>query len=143
VQAQGLAKTILFDASYDISTYPPAREYCRDQTGIEPGPRRDYEPYLRDLASSYFCIAPRGNGIDTHRVWEALYLRTVPVVTRSILTDQHPYLPLVVLDDWSQFDRVDFSRGLYEQLTTDWDPDVLRLDRYLERVEDALLQIGR
>src|SRR6185437_1247060 len=90
VQAQNVPKTDLFDASYDISTFPPVREYCREQTGIEPSARRDFEDYLDALASSYFCISPRGNGIDTHRVWEALYLRTVPIVTRSLVTDQHP-----------------------------------------------------
>jgi len=138
VQQAGLAKSELFDASYDISTFPPAREYCRDQTGIEPSARRDFDEYLHGLASAYFCIAPRGNGIDTHRVWEALYLRTIPVVTRSVLTEQHPNLPFVVLDDWSEFKRLSLSREVYERLIGDWDPDVLRLDRYMERVEEAL-----
>jgi hypothetical protein len=136
VQAQELEKTILFDASYDISTFPPAREDCRDQTGIAPGPRREFEEYLRSLASSYFCIAPRGNGIDTHRVWEALYLRTIPVVTRSILTDQHPHLPLIVLDDWAQFRTIEFSPDLYERTIRDWTPDSILLDRYLQRVAE-------
>jgi hypothetical protein len=141
VQAEQLEKTILFDASYDISTYRSEREYCRDQTGIEPGPRRDYEPYLRGLASSYFCIAPRGNGIDTHRLWEALYLRTVPIVTRSVVCEQHPDLPIVALDDWSEFRREDFTPELYDRLIDDWDPAVLELDRYLgERVKRLLAQ---
>jgi hypothetical protein len=134
VQAQDLGKTILFDASYDISTFPPAREYCRDQTGITPAPRRDFEEYLGALASSYFCIAPRGNGMDTHRVWEALYLRTVPVVTRTPLTEQHPDLPMIVLDDWSQFRAIDFSPELYERTIGGWTPESIRLDRYLERI---------
>jgi hypothetical protein len=131
-------KRTMFDASYDVSTYPPAREYCRDQTGIEPAPRRDFESYLRGLASSYFCIAPRGNGIDTHRAWEALSLRTVPIVTRSVLTEQHPDLPFVVLDDWSQFRAEDFSPALYERLMRDWDPESLHLDRYLSGVRRSL-----
>lgn len=141
-QEQRLDKTILFDASYDISTYPPAREYCRDETGIEPAPRRDYEPYLRGLASSYFCIAPRGNGIDTHRVWEALYLRTVPIVTRSLMVDQHTDLPIVTLDDWSEFRSEDFSPELYHRLMDGWNPDVLELDHYLERIQSTLEQRG-
>lgn len=138
VQMEGFEKTELFDASYDISTYPPAREYCRDQTGMEPAPRREFEAYLRSLASSYFCIAPRGNGIDTHRTWEALLLRSVPVVTRSILTEQHPDIPFVVLDDWSDFHRVDFSPELYERLMRDWNPAALELDRYLVRVRQTV-----
>jgi len=137
-QEAAVPKSRLFDASYDISTFPPAREYCRQQTGIEPTPRRDFEEYLRGLASSYFCIAPRGNGIDTHRIWEALYLKTVPVVTRSLLTEQHAELPMIVLDDWSGFSSIDFSTELYERTMGDWRPDALQLDRYMERVEGTL-----
>lgn len=135
VQAQEREKTNLFDASYDISTFPPAREYCRQQTGIEPDSRREFDEYLRGLASSYFCIAPRGNGIDTHRVWEALYLKTIPVVIRSVVAEQHADLPIVMLDDWSEFREHRFSPELYERLMRDWSPDILRLDRYMERVE--------
>jgi hypothetical protein len=134
VQTQQLEKTHLFDASYDISTFPIVREYCRQQTGVEPTPRRDFEQYLHELASSYFCIAPRGNGIDTHRVWEALYLRTVPVVTRSVLSDQHADLPMIVLDDWAGFREIDFSPKLYERTWGGWNPSEINLDRYLDCV---------
>jgi|SRR5579862_1712240 len=138
VQMLGMTRTTLFDASYDISTFPPAREYCREMTGIDPAPRRDYETYLRDLASSYFCIAPRGNGIDTHRVWEALYLGTVPVVTRSVVSEQHSDLPIIMLEDWSDFRQEDFGPELYERVIEGWDPRSLELDAYLKRVERVL-----
>ena len=138
IQAQGLEKTVLFDASYDISTAPRVREHCRDQTGIEPSTGRDFEEYLHSLASSYFCIAPRGNGIDTHRVWEALYLRTIPIVTRSVVSDQHAGVPMIVLDDWAAFRRVEFSPDLYERIWNGWSATEIDLDPYLKRVEQAL-----
>lgn len=139
VQAERLDKQSLFEASYDISTYPPARGYCRDRTGIEPAARLDFEEYLRSLARSYFCIAPRGNGIDTHRVWEALYLRTIPIVTRSVVTEQHAGLPLIVLDDWADFRTIDFSPDLYDRTWGEWDPAELELDRYLARIRLMLV----
>jgi hypothetical protein len=132
VQQAALPKTRLFDASYDVGTARAAREYCRDQTRIPPAPRRDFDEYLRDLASSHFCIAPRGNGIDTHRLWEALYLRTVPVVVRSRVVEENPDLPVVVLDDWAQFGAIEFTPELYEATWGTWDPEVLRLDRWFE-----------
>lgn len=127
-------KTNLFDASYDVSTFPPAREYCRDQTGIEPAPRQGFDQYLHTLASSYFCIAPRGHGIDTHRIWEALYLWTIPIVTRSVLVEQHEDLPILVLEDWADFGSIRFSRDLYAEIWGAFEPECLSLDRYLERV---------
>ena len=61
-------------------------------------------------------------------------------MTRSVLTEQHPDVPFVVLDDWSQFRSEDFSPALYEQLMRAWDPDSLHLDRYLSRVRQILEQ---
>ena len=140
VQSAMPDKTNLFDASYDVSTFPPAREYCRDQTGIEPAPRQDFDQYLHTLASSYFCIAPRGHGIDTHRIWEALYLRTIPIVTRSVLTEQHPDLPMIVLDDWAEFRRMEFSPDVYAETFGDWQPEALNLGKYMAQVEAILVR---
>jgi hypothetical protein len=36
--------------------------------------------YRRFMAPHKFLLCPPGAGPDTHRVWEALYLRTVPIV---------------------------------------------------------------
>lgn len=138
VQAEHLAKTTLFDASYDVATFPPDRERCREQTGIAPAPRRPFAEYVRGLASSYFCIAPRGHGIDTHRTWEALYLRTIPVVTSSVVAEQHADMPMIVLDDWSSFRSIDFSPRLYAETWGGFDPAALNLDRYLDRVTAIL-----
>lgn len=38
------------------------------------------EKYAEALCSHDFTICPPGNGIDTHRIWEALYCGSVPVV---------------------------------------------------------------
>ena len=38
-------------------------------------------PWYRNMVSTHaFTLCPSGNGADTHRVWEALYLRTIPVI---------------------------------------------------------------
>jgi len=36
--------------------------------------------FLNKIYSHKFVFAPRGNGIDTHRLWESLYLRSIPIV---------------------------------------------------------------
>jgi hypothetical protein len=35
------------------------------------------------LSEYKFWICPRGNGLDTHRAWEALYVGAVPIIKRS------------------------------------------------------------
>jgi hypothetical protein len=50
----------------------------------EPQP---FDGYLKQLGSHRFSLCIRGNGIDTHRFWESLYLRTIPVVLNDSVTD--------------------------------------------------------
>jgi len=138
VQAARLPKTELFDVSFNPETNRAERLRCLTETGLQAASRVPYRDYLRRLASAYFCISPNGNGIDCVRTWEALYLRAIPVVTRSLLTEQHADLPLLVLDDWSEFRSIDFGPELYRRLWRDWDPDEIRLDRYFARIEGAI-----
>lgn len=54
-------------------------------------------------AECMFVISPEGVGIDCHRTWEALLLGCVPVLKRSKFTDLFTHLPVILLDDWSEF----------------------------------------
>lgn len=141
VQDRRLPKTQLFEASFATWTNPKERFYCIEQTGIQPAPKVPPPEFFERLASSYFCISPNGNGVDCYRTWQALYLRTIPIVTRSVLTEQHPDLPLVVLDDWSEFRSIEFSAELYEQTWSGFDTARFSLDRYLDRVRGTLQSI--
>ena len=40
-----------------------------------------------------FCACPKGNGVDTYRFWEALYLGTIPIVDYGKFYDQFGDLP--------------------------------------------------
>ena len=56
------------------------------------------------FASTYSQIfAPRGNGLDTHRFWEALYRGSIPVVLKSKWAESIRALgiPLITVDDWA------------------------------------------
>ena len=143
VQDLRIAKTELFEASFDINTNPFERTYCIEQTGIEPAAKVDPEQYFQRLASAHFCISPNGNGVDCYRTWQALYLRTIPIVTKSILTEQHPDLPLIVLGDWSEFRSIQFTQELYEKTWGDWDPSLISIDRYVDRISAALSRLDR
>ena len=59
------------------------------------------------LSSYKFCICPEGNGVDSHRLWEALYLKTIPIVIRSEFTEvlEQNEIPLIILNNWNEFDE--------------------------------------
>jgi hypothetical protein len=68
----------------------------------------DFKQYLIQLASYKYAICPEGNGYDTHRLWECIYLQVIPVMKKSVFSDYvaqflKPY-PVIILDDWFDFD---------------------------------------
>ena len=46
-----------------------------------------------------FWLSPRGNGLDCHRTWEALYLDIIPIVWNSTLNVLYENLPVLIIND--------------------------------------------
>lgn len=59
--------------------------------------------YLSTLSKTLFVACPAGNGIDTHRLWETLYLGAVPIVLDSTFARNLESLgyPLYITKKWS------------------------------------------
>lgn len=60
------------------------------------------DAYLSDLTMSKFVLSPRGNGLDCHRTWEALYMGAIPIVRSSSLDAMYEGLPVIIVNDWSE-----------------------------------------
>jgi hypothetical protein len=59
------------------------------------------DEYWRHLASSKFVISPPGNGVDCHRIWESIYLGTIPIVERHSVLKDFKNMPILFIDDWN------------------------------------------
>ena len=68
-----------------------------------PPPSRRFADYLGHLAAHHYCVCPRGNGIDTHRLWECVYLGVIPIVERTTHVElwARAGVPLLIVEDWS------------------------------------------
>lgn len=62
----------------------------------------NFELYIHNLRRYAFCLCPRGNGIDTHRIWESLYMGCIPIVKRHITHVFNQDLPILFIDDWRE-----------------------------------------
>ena len=47
-------------------------------------PNLSIDDYIRDLNRYKFILCPWGNGIDTHRIWEALYCGSIPITKSHV-----------------------------------------------------------
>lgn len=61
-----------------------------------------FDNYLDNIYNHPFVICPQGNGIDTHRTWECLYVNTIPVEKRNLNNRFYNDLPICFVDDWEQ-----------------------------------------
>lgn len=92
--------------------------------------------YLKNLRKCAFVLCPRGNGLDTVRTWETLYMGGIPVVKKHRgITALLNELPVVLVDSWSQASDPKF---MYEQWTkihkTIWNVDKLKLSYWLNQI---------
>ncbi len=65
----------------------------------KPLPRQELWKRKGDYA---FSVAPQGNGMDTHRLWEDLILGCIVIVKTSPLDALYKDLPVVIVQDWSE-----------------------------------------
>jgi len=90
--------------------------------------------YLDNIYNHKFVISPRGNGIDTHRKWEALYLNTIPIEKRSINNSFYKDLPICFVNNWSDITE-QFLNIEYERITnTEWNLDKLKMSYWKEKI---------
>jgi hypothetical protein len=52
-----------------------------------------------------FVVSPMGNGMDTHRTWEALILGCIVIVKKSPLDTLYDELPVLIVDKWEDIDE--------------------------------------
>ena len=60
--------------------------------------------YLINLKKYKFIICPEGNGVDTHRVWEGLLAKTVPIMLNSVFAQnlKSNDVPIILLNNWDE-----------------------------------------
>jgi hypothetical protein len=61
--------------------------------------------FLYDMKCHRFTICPEGNGIDTHRLWEALYMGSIPIVKKNVAYRGLEDLPIAWINDWGELNK--------------------------------------
>ncbi len=96
--------------------------------------------HLRKLMTYKFVASPPGNSIESHRTWEALELRTVPIVKDFVAYRYFVSLglPMWIVKDWKELDDYQTPESLsqkYNELmkNPNWEP--LRMDYWIKRIK--------
>lgn len=74
---------------------------------------KSWDKYIEELSTYKFAISPRGNGVDCHRTWEALYLGVIPIVQESTEMSYFKELPILYVKNYDQINE-DYLNQQYE-----------------------------
>ena len=79
----------------------------------------DFEHYVSQIYNHQFMFCPEGNGIDTHRLWECLYMGCIPIVKKNINNMFYEDMPICFVDDWDEI-TFPFLRDEYIRIKSEW-----------------------
>ena len=78
--------------------------------------KKSYDAFISEIIDHEFVLCPRGNGIDSHRVWETLYLNRTPIVKKEIAMNYFNDLPIIFIDDWQEVCDLKHIYNLYSKV---------------------------
>ena len=120
-----------------------SRSKSADWITIQPPSERGSNgAFLDALARHRFVLCPPGNGVDTHRMWEALLAGAIPVVLRSQAMEPFSELPILFVDDFR-----DVTKGLLEAALQKYPappavPPVMTSEFWRERIREAVAELA-
>jgi len=80
--------------------------------------RTTHKEYLRALAKCKLSLCPEGNGADTHRIWESLLVKTLPILLKTEFSQNLKAInvPMYLVDDWSEVNELTAKKisAIYE-----------------------------
>jgi len=125
-------KTRLLYTYFEVDTNRASRTsalHALQQHGfLTRGERLSWNEYISQLGEYKFCACPQGNGIDTHRLWECLYLGVMPVVEKiPQMYTWYADLPILWVDSFEQVTK-EFLLAQYP---------LLKQEKSLEALSDA------
>src|SRR3989338_2637804 len=119
----------------------PASEYFKTHPYMDTIdsfiPKRPY----KNLLSSYaFVASPAGNTLGSHRTWEGLYLRTIPIVKRTPDAEAciSYGLPLWIINEWHDLEEYteEKLKEKYIQMMSTAKFDALSMDYWMARIPE-------
>lgn len=101
---------------------------------------KKHSEYFKEMATCKFTLCPEGWGPDTYRIWEAVYVGSIPVIQKTTepLMKLYADLPILVVDDLKKVTK-DFLHQEYEKIINkkDYNFNKLNVRYWIEKIDDV------
>ena len=135
------SKEFLIHSSFSVETHPErikTYESLINNNLILFNNIKNIDNYLDILSKSFFNICPRGNGWDTHRIWESLIFNTIPVVKNdkftTVLKDNN--IPMLIVENWDELNSYTQSEliDIYSKIAERGDMSIFSSYEYWKNI---------
>lgn len=95
---------------------------------------QNFDRYLENIHSHKFVLCPEGNGIDTHRTWETLYVGSIPIEKRNLNNRFYQDLPICFIDNWSDISESFLESEYYRIKNSTWNLEKLDFNFWKNKI---------
>jgi len=95
---------------------------------------KDVDKYYQNISKSKYTLAPWGNGIDTHRFWEALYMGSCPITLDHTHYSSFKNIPGIFLKTYSNINYEDIDNRFIEFNPNEI--DYLKIDYWFKKINN-------
>lgn len=95
-----------------------------------------FDKYIDNVYNHRFVICPEGNGMDTHRIWETLYMGAIPIEKRSINNQFYTDLPICFVNDWKEITQTFLEKEYIKIKTNNWNMEKLDFKYWKNKIYD-------
>jgi len=132
--------------NFNVSTYPNERQsvynYFKNMKWVTEGQivntLEGRKTFLQDIRNHEFVLCPRGGGIDTHRMWETLYMGSIPIVKRHIAMNDFSDLPICWINDWSEVTPEFLDSELKRIQSGIFNMEKLKIGYWIKSIQDSI-----
>ena len=146
VMAETLPRTNLVYLNLNVNTFPSERcqvwaQFC-EKPWVTVGTIENTIPgrtkFLREIKAHAFVLCPRGAGLDTHRLWETLYMGSIPILKRHVGYKEFEDLPICFVDDWNEVTEEFLIQEEKRIQETPYSLEKLKLSSWVRRIQTHL-----
>jgi len=142
------SKSKLLLVNHNVDTNPGERNQInqlfvdKDWATVKNGKNgnKSFTTSFKEMGIHKFMACPEGNGIDTHRTWECLYIGCIPVMKRSVFTSFFEHLPICFVNNWEEITE-DFLNKEYERISKiPWGRQELSFEYWKNKIKSCYEQ---
>ncbi len=111
-------------ANFNINTnyfhrYPAFKAVLDKEWALIERPNLPLDKFLNNIKENKFCLAPWGNGYDTHRLWEAIYAGAIPITKNHFAFRNFQDLPIIFLNSYKELNIHNLSNISFQNINKD------------------------